>query len=298
MPSKPSLHPRYWSGWLAVLLIRLCAALPRRWSAPSGRLLGAALYHLLPRRRAVAVRNLERCFPALDMAQRQRLLKDHFQALGRMLFENAWVWSGVALEQLPKAQFIGLEHLEVPPGTPLLVVSGHFTGMDLGGRLLAARLPLAGVYRPLRNPVLEWFQTRGRLRYTPAMISKYDFKALMRYLSAGNTVWYAPDQDFGPQRSCFAPFFGHSTATLKATWLLARRTGAQVVTMFPQRLDDGHYRITIQPPLDPQTDALDFLTQLNQRIEDAVRSAPEQYWWVHRRFKTQPPDAASPYEGL
>lgn len=278
-----------------------------RLPAPAARLLarfsGGSMYYLLRRRRRIALRNLTLCFPQWTDKQRKKILRQHFQALGQMLIENAWSWSTRKLTSLPAVTFSGLEQLRYwqNKGRAVLLVSGHFTGMDIGGRYVCEQAPLTvnAVYRPLRNPVLEWYQTRGRLQYAESMISKYDANAIMQALRAGKTVWYAADQDFGPRRSIFVPFFKQQTATLKATWTLARRGHAVVLPMFPRRLSDGSYHVTIESPIpcDRNTSAETLLTHLNERIEAAVRQAPEQYWWVHRRFKTQP-QAGNPYQSI
>lgn len=296
MNSRPSLHPRHWSGWLTVLLIHSCAYFPLALVPQCSRLLGDILRLSLKRRRQIAQRNLEVCFPELTPSQRQNLLKSHFRALGMTVFESAWSWAGRPLQRQCRSEYLGMENLQCAPGQGLLIVSAHMTSMDLGSALLASQHPVAGVYRPARSAVLEWYHTRGRLHYAEAMLSKNDFGALLRRLNQGKALWYAPDQDFGAQRSIFVPFFGRSAATLKATWILARRTGAKVVTMFPLRLADGSYRIEIGPPLDTEQDAHSFLSELNRRLEQTIRQAPEQYWWVHRRFKTRPPGRLGFYD--
>jgi len=171
--------------------------------------------------------------------------------------------------------------------------------MEIGARLLAMSLPLAAIYRPLRNPVLEWYQNRSRLAYGEAVISKRDVRSAIRLLRHGGMIWYAPDQDFGPDQTVFAPFFGIQTATLLATHRLAQLTGCAVIPMFPvydkyQR----QYIVHIQPPLSafPGKDAGDDLARVNALMEAHIRTAPEQYWWIHRRFKTRPPGEASFYD--
>jgi KDO2-lipid IV(A) lauroyltransferase len=140
--------------------------------------------------------------------------------------------------------------------------------------------------------VVEWFQNRGRLRYAQAMISKRDMRAVIRYLRHGGIVWYAPDQDFGPETSVFAPFFGIQTATLEATHKLARLTRCAVVPMFPvfDAVDKCYVmRILPELPVFPGADVVTDLARINSEMEAQIRNVPDQYWWIHRRFKTRPP---------
>ncbi|MCG8464748.1 MAG: lysophospholipid acyltransferase family protein [Xanthomonadales bacterium] len=305
MDSRPNFHPRHWPGWLSVAFIEVAARVSPLWAHRICRLIAPLLLKLLKKRRHIAEINIAHCFPERSPAWQQQLLRQHFYSVSLMLFESAWTWSSRPLSRQLCVEIHGAEHLEQHTDTPILLMSGHMSCMDLGSRFLGEYLRLnlgrsqktAGVYRPLRSPVLEWYHTRGRLRFTDAMISKYKVKQLMRYLQSGAMVWYAADQDFGAERSLFVPFFGHQTATLKASWLLIRRSQATVLTMFPQRLSPGRYRIDIGPPIHWQEgmEISAFLGEVNQRIEAAVRQAPAQYWWLHRRFKTRPEGQAAWY---
>jgi KDO2-lipid IV(A) lauroyltransferase len=157
---------------------------------------------------------------------------------------------------------------------------------------MGERFAGSGMYRPLGNEVLEWYQNRGRAWYAEGMISKRDIRRAVRYLRAGGVLWYAPDQDFGAAHSAFVPFFGVPTATLLASHRLPRMTGCRVMAMMP-RFDrgSGGYVVELSPLLEdyPGEDPLRDLERINALLEAQVRSAPEQYWWIHRRFKTRPP---------
>ncbi len=282
--------PRHWAGWLIVGLLVLAARLPRRAGLALGAGLGRLLYVVLRRRRRIAAINLGRCFPELDERSQRAVMRRLFGNLGRTVIESAWAWSLPVVERLPAVEIEGFEWLVAArqAGRGVLLVTGHFTSLEIAGRLLSERLRLSGVYRPLGDPVLEWWQNRGRGRYTVRMIPKNDFRTARRALTAGEVLWYAPDQDFGPRRSLFVPFFGHLAATLKATWTLARASGARVLTMAVRRLDDGSYRVTIGKPHEVGDDPGPLLADLNRELEGAIRDDPAQYWWVHRRFKTRP----------
>lgn len=157
----------------------------------------------------------------------------------------------------------------------------------------------AGIYRPLKSPVLEYYQNLKRLSYGEGMIQKRDMRSAVRFLRQGGNLWYAPDQDFGPKQTLFAPFFGIQTASLLATIRLAKMTDCAVVPMFPAfDQSSGHYTVKLLPALEnfPSSDDLADLTRINAIMEAHIRTVPEQYWWIHRRFKTRPPDEAPFYQ--
>ena len=162
---------------------------------------------------------------------------------------------------------------------------------------LPERGPVGGVYRPLRNGRLNAFQNEGRARYAGPMLARDDLRGMVRHLRSGGVLWYAPDQDFGPDRSRFAPFFGVPTATLKGLPDLARMGRARVVPMAVIKApDSGRLTVHLEAawPEDPGRPER-MLERYNAFLERHVRSAPAQYWWVHRRFKTAPEGAAPRY---
>lgn len=302
---RPSFAPRNWPGWLVVALLWLLGqsppALVRFLSHPLGWLMRV----LMGSRRKVALRNLERCFPELDDAQIQRLLKANFVYLARTVFEMAWSWAAPKTRIARIGQLRGLEHMTEARrnGRGILCVSLHNTCLEIGANIMGEELKRqgfysAGIYRPLKNPVIEWFQNRSRLDFTDGMISKRNLRSAVRQLKQGTLIWYAPDQDFGPDQTAFAPFFGIPTASLLATHKLAKLTGCAVVPMYPiYNPASQRYEVTILPILEnfPSDDEQADLVRINQLIEDFIRLAPEQYWWIHRRFKTRPPGEAPFY---
>ena len=277
------------------VLARVPWPLARRLGAATG----AVFHRLLSRRRRIAAVNLALCFPDRSEAWRRRTERATFRNVGVMIAEIARAWCRRRAGSLPAHRIEGLEHLlEARRGCqPVLLVTGHFTCMELAGRLVGERVSAAAVYRPLGNERLEQWQNRCRRRYAVAMISKRDVRGMLRHLRCGGLLWYAPDQDPGPERGAFVPFFGRCTATAIATWRLARLTGAAVLPMWPRREADGSYTVRIDAALPGSEDATPdrLLAAFNAGIEAAVRQAPEQYFWLHRRFKTRPGGEASPY---
>lgn len=292
--TRPPLTPRHWPDWIAVGLIWLLGRTPRTVGVALARPLGRLLARVMKRRRGIAQRNIERCFPELSPAACEALVDASFHALGRMPFETAWSWTASDRRMRRMSRYEGAEaaRAAAAQGRGVLLVTAHFSCLEIGARLTAMAFErAAGVYRPLRSEVLEWYQNRCRGRYAEQMISKRDMRGAIRYLRRGGVLWYAPDQDFGPQQSEFVPFFGIPTATLAATARLVELTGCLVVPMFP-RYDaaTGQYVVRFLPPLEdfPAGDILKDLGRINDLLEAQVREAPEQYWWIHRRFKTRP----------
>lgn len=287
------LAPRHWPSWLGVGVIWLAARLPYPLLVALGQGLGLIAAHLMPARRRVAARNLELCYPELGEDERHRLLEATMRNLGVMLAEFAlgWMGSARAVGRVP-ARFEGLEHLHAAraTGRGVLLVGAHFTHLELCARLLAMRIPLAGMYRVMDSPVFEHVVLRARLGYADAMFTKDDLLGTVRYLRRGGVLWYAPDQDMRGKDNVFVPFFGVPAATITATHHLARLSGALVLPFAHRRLRGGGFEIQIQQPLKsfPSNDATADTARINAAIESMVRAAPEQYLWVHKRFKGRP----------
>ncbi|MGV8961456.1 MAG: LpxL/LpxP family Kdo(2)-lipid IV(A) lauroyl/palmitoleoyl acyltransferase [Stenotrophomonas sp.] len=298
--TRPSLlQPRHWPMFAAMGIAVLIARLPWMLQRALGRGIGWLALHLAGTRRRAAQVNLKLCFPEKDEAWRARLLRDSFDALGVGLFEFARAWWGSIDAIRPQTRIEGLEHLTrlQAEGRGVLLVSGHFMTLEMCGRLLCDHVPLAGMYRKHRNPVFEWAVKRGRLRYATAMFANEDLRATVRHLKKGGFLWYAPDQDMRGKDTVFVPFFGHTAATITATHQLARLTGCAVVPYFHRR-EGGRYLLKIAPPLPdfPSDDVAADTAAVNAAIEDMVREAPDQYLWIHRRFKRQPGGRSNYYQ--
>ena len=296
-PPRPSFAPRHWPAWLGVGLCVALAHLPWSLQRALGAALGRLALHLARSRRRAAAVNLTLCFPELNEAERAALLRANFRDLGIGLFEFARAWWGRIAPLRNSANIEGLEilHRLRDEGRGILLISGHFMTLETCGRLLCEHIPLAGMYRPYRNPVLEWAVLRGRLRYACAMFGNRDTRAALRHLKNGGVLWYAPDQDMLGKDTVFAPFFGIPAATITATHQFARMTGCAVVPFFHRR-EGGRYALKIGAPLEPfpTADASADTAAVNAAIEAMVREAPSQYLWLHRRFKRQP-DGKSRY---
>ncbi|MDT8439322.1 MAG: lysophospholipid acyltransferase family protein [Wenzhouxiangellaceae bacterium] len=284
------------TDWLSERLLARVAALGSRELEPARRRtawLRRLLQLALRRRRRIVHRNLELCFPELDRAARQQLEREHFGQLADAVAEIAYAWHHPGRLDTAIGEVRGQEHLDTArePGHGVLLVTAHCTCLELGARLFGERFQARALYRPLANARLDAAQCTGRARYAEAMIPRHDLRAMLRHLRGGGIVWYAPDQDLGPDRSTFAPFFGIETATANAIAELARRSRARVVPMYPlKNPETGRITVWLEPAWNdfPSDDRRADLARYNAFVERRVREHPAQYWWLHRRFKTAP----------
>jgi Kdo2-lipid IVA lauroyltransferase/acyltransferase len=284
------LAPRYWLTWAGLGLLRLLALLPFAALLALGRLLGAVLRRLPIRFVETARRNIGLCLPELSTQARARLLDEHFASLGIALMEIplAWWSSPQRLARLVRVE--GREHLEAARarGNGVILLTAHFTTMEMAGRVLTSVTPVSFLYRATRNEVLSYALSRFRCGYGSRGILKDDIRAFIAALRHNECVWYAPDQAYRKKGAEMVPMFGIPAATNTLTSRLAGVTGAAVLPYFLQRLPGTRgYRAIIHPALEnfPSDSATADTLRFNHMIEAQVRNAPEQYLWIHRRFK-------------
>ncbi len=295
------LHPRYWPLWLGIGLLWLVVQLPYPVIYRLGNAMGRLALRLMKRRAKIAYRNLELCFPEMSEPERHRMVVKNFESVGMGVMETgiAWFWPTKRINRWMDAS--GLEHIRAvqDSGRGVLLIGIHFLTLEMGARMFGIHNPGIGVYRPNDNPVLDWLQTWGRMRSNKSMIDRKDLKGMVRALKNGEIIWYAPDHDYGPRASVFAPLFAvKDAATTSGTWMLAKMSKACVVPFVPRRKPDGKgYELIIlepecNPPLD---DAETTAAWMNTIVEKCILMAPEQYMWLHRRFKTRPEGVPSRY---
>lgn len=295
----PLLGPRYWPSWLGIALLRLLCLLPLPLALGVGEGIGWIAGRVARGRRHVVRVNLQLCFPELDPTACENLVDEHFRALGAGLIEAGLAWWASDAKLRAVSEMAGLEHLDaaLTAGHGVLLLTGHFTTLELGARLVAIHRPFHPMYRPLNNGLMDYLMHRWRgARAGLAALPRDDLRGLVRALREGRAIWYAPDQTLDARHSVFVPFFGVPTLTITATSRLAKMGRAKVVPYFPQRIK-GRYRITFYPALEnfPGADEAGDTARVNRAIEQGIRQAPAQYFWVHRRFKARPPGAPSVY---
>ena len=279
---------------VALGIIWLLHFLPLAVLAPLGRGFGLLLYAVAADRRRVARKNLQLCFPDWTEQQRRRVVRQHFQAFGRAALERGILWWASRERILKIVRFEGLENFEAVHGTPVIWLAPHFVGLDMGGSRLAADYAAASMYQRQKDPILDRILYHGRTRFVmPRLVSRQDgLRSIVRVIREGLPFYYLPDLDFGPRDSVFVPFFGVQAATITGLSRLAKLGGAKVVPIITRQLPGGEgYVLTFYPAWDnfPTDDVEADVRRMNAFIEDRVREVPEQYHWLHKRFKTRPP---------
>ena len=285
--------PETWPVWFGMGLLRLVCMLPNRATFAIGRMLGRFAYWLGGSRRAIVRRNIELCFPELDPAARDALAFEHFKALGMSVVEmGLGRWAPTArLEAI--TELVGLEHLQqaLQEGRGVILLSAHFTTLEIMGRVLAVKTaPFDGVYRKNRSEFITELQRSGREKSVDRTIEKRDIKRMVRSLREGRAVWYAPDQSYNRKGAEVIEFFGVPCMHTTATSTLARLGNAVVIPYFPERGPDGRYTFTLLPPFDnfPSDDLVADTKRYVEVLERHIRRVPEQYFWIHRKFKDLP----------
>ncbi len=288
------LAPRFAPAWLLLGWMRLAAALPYPWQIAAGKCIGRAGRYLTPKTRRVVDRNLQACFPELSPAQRRRLGRDHFAAVGAAFSEMGFGWFA-PMERLRRLIRVeGGEHIEsaLARGNGIIVLTAHFTSLETGSSILQELFPgLKAVYRPQPNEMIDAMISHGRRRMLSEQITQDNIRAMVRTLRDGGAVAYLADLAGRGRNRAVIPFYGEPAMTTTAVSKLARMTGATVLTYFFRRLPGrSGYVVNIGPPPDgfPSDDPVADTRRLVERLEDYIRLAPEQYMWTYRRFKGRP----------
>ncbi|HEV2703760.1 MAG TPA: LpxL/LpxP family Kdo(2)-lipid IV(A) lauroyl/palmitoleoyl acyltransferase [Steroidobacteraceae bacterium] len=284
------LGPRYWPTWLGLGLLRLIQLLPHGLLLAMGRSIGRVVRHLPLHYAKVARCNLQLCLPELTAAERERVLKQHFEALGMGLCESAMTWWGSDTEITRLSRVVGVEHLRhaLAQGRGAILLTAHFTTLEIGARVLNTQVPLNAMHKPPKNELLGYFFERHRGRHALRIFSRDNVRGMVRALRDNECVWYAPDQSYRKKGAQMVHFFGVPAATNVFTSRLAEMTGAAVLFVGHERLagNDG-YCVTLYPaPAGyPSASAIEDAEQFHRFVESEVRRIPAQYWWIHRRFK-------------
>ncbi|WP_235826898.1 lysophospholipid acyltransferase family protein [Facilibium subflavum] len=290
------LLPKYWGVLLFVGFGRLFVCLPFSWQLKFGRLLGRLSYPFLKRRKHITMTNLRVAFPEKSQQELQALCKKCFESIAISGIEMMIAWF------MPKRRFAkikmdthGMENFENAhndPNTAALMLGCHFTCMEVIGRYIGEHYkPFYLVYQKHKSVAFEHVMTGARQAYVTQCLQRKNVVSIVKALKRKSSVWYAPDQDFGRERSIFVPFFGTNCATLVATSWLADKTGAKVIPCYYVRKDDlSGYDIFVLPALEnfPSGDDYQDARRYHEFLEAAIKQHPDQYLWQHRRYKTRP----------
>lgn len=285
---------------LGVFLLWLLHPLPLPVLALIGNSVGVLLYLLAGERRMVATTNLRLCFPQMGEAERARLVRRNFMAFGRSLIERNILWwsSGERIQKLVRVE--GLEHFEAVKGHPAILLMPHFVAMDAGGQWIAQQIDTVCMYSNQKNLYLTDLLLEKRCRFgKQRLYSRQEgLRPIIRGMKENLPFIYPPDQDQGIKDGAFIPFFGVLAATMTSVPRIARMTGAKIVPSITRMLPGGKgYVLTFYPAWEnyPSGDDVADARRMNEFIEQRVLEMPEQYFWLHKRFKTRPEGEARFY---
>ncbi|VFP86338.1 kdo(2)-lipid IV(A) palmitoleoyltransferase [Candidatus Erwinia haradaeae] len=295
------IRPRYWLTWFGISILFLLVRLPYPLLYRLGTWMGRLSMRFMQRRMYIVRRNLELCFPDMARDELEDLISSNFESLGMGLLETgmAWFWSDRRIKHWFNVK--GLNHLRAAQetGRGILMIGVHFLSLEMGGRTMGLCHPMTAIYRPHNNKVIEWVQTRGRMRSNKAMIDRRNLRGIVHALKEGDTVWFAPDQDYGPNGSVFVQWFSvPEVATTSGTWVLTRLAKPILMPVVLIRKNNcSGYELIINEELQdyPIDNKMQAARYINQIIEREIMRAPNQYMWLHRRFKTRPDGLRSIY---
>lgn len=276
--------------------------LPLPLLAMLGRGLGLLLYVAVKERRHVTLTNLGLCFPQLSAAEQSALARRHFMAFGRSFVELGLWWHASPARIRRLVRLEGGEKLAAFENKPVILLVPHFVGIDAGWIRLALDHGLVAIYTHQKNRVFEAAMNRGRLRFgNCALASRQEgTRKALKAMKDGRLFHYSPDMDYGPKESIFVPFFGVQTATITGFARLAKLTGATVIPLVTRMEGQGwqtRYVARVGEPWTdfPGADEVADARRLNAFIEAEVQQSAEQYYWLHKRFKTRPPGEQGVY---
>ena len=285
------IHPKFFPTWILILLMRIGVFIPFSVQVIIGKVIGKTIHPLMPKLRSTAYSNISHCFPEKKQSQVNALVKRHFEAIGISLFEtaNAYYASDKKIKKLLtiKNEHFFLDALKHEGG--IIILCAHFMPLMLGSRALLLNHTIANIYRPQNNKLFDQAMVKGYKKNGAVMIKSTDTRSIIKAINNSLPIWYAPDQDLGEKNSVFAPLFGIQTATASATARLAKNNNTRVIPYSFIRTIKG-YEMSFDKPLlnYPSNNSVDDATTTNMILEKQINKTPEQYLWIHRRFKTRP----------
>jgi KDO2-lipid IV(A) lauroyltransferase len=293
------IRPKFIPTWIAILFMRIGVFIPFNGQVMIGKLIGKVIYPFMHRLRSTAYSNISHCFPDKKQSQVNLLVKRHFEAIGISFFETANAYFG-SDNKVKKLLTITNEKIlkdTLKEEGGVILLCSHFMPLMLGSRALLINHTIANVYRPQNNKLFDKIMVKGYQKHGAIMIKSTDTRSIIKAINNSLPIWYAPDQDLGKNNSVFAPFFGIQTATAAATARLAKNNNTRVIPYTFIRTKKG-YSMTFEKPLSnyPSSNPVEDATLINKILEKQIKKSPEQYLWIHRRFKTRPNEEKNFYK--
>lgn len=283
---------------LVVLFMWIARLLPFGAIAAIGDGLGTVLFWLIPERRRVVRINLEKCFPGMPAAERERLARAAFRAFFRSFFDRGVLWWSSRGRIARFVRIEGMEHLKALQGKRVILLAPHFVGLDAAVTRLAMDFLLAGMYSNQSDRYFNRVMDERRNRFGGFSFPRQaGLIASLRPMRKGAYYYYLPDLDMGPKRAVFVPFFGVPAATVTGLTYISRFMRAAVVPCVTRMLPEGGYVVRLYPAWTgyPSGDEVADARRMLTFIEERVLEMPEQYHWLHKRFKTRPQGEAGFY---
>ncbi len=292
--------PRHWPVRLGIALFWLLSRFSFDTQLAIGRALGTILFYAVPSRRRITLINLSLAFPEASTAEKILLAKRTYQHIGMGVAETACLWFRPVSYMGKRFTFVGEEHLNkaLQRGNGVIMLQAHFSTLELCGGIVGARWPVSAVYDSPKNPLFAAFLVFKRNRHLQSLIDNKDIRSMIRQLRRGEIVWYSPDQTVYPSEGGIATrFFDQPALTSSGTTRIVTMTGAVVIPFVPTRHANGaSYQLEFLPPMELDSANIESATQsVNDLFESQVRSQPEQYFWLHKRFKPPGPEHINPY---
>ncbi len=293
-PLTDFLGPRYWPTWVGLGLLRLICLLPLPVIAIIGQGLGEIFYWITPSRRRIAFKNVSVCFPEKTAKECWWITRRNFHYTGQAIFSTPKNWWMSKKSFNNSIELIGREHYDnaLAQGRNIILLSPHFVSIEVAGLRLAQERTMYTMYQYAKNALVDEIVIRGRTRFGGDVIErKAPLRTLIRAIKSGDPFVYLPDQDAG-RKGIFVPFFHELASTVPMLAKFAAVGDAVVIPVGIRTKAWGQgYAVTVLPALEnyPSGDDVVDTTRMNQAVEELIRPYPEQYFWVHKRFKTRPP---------
>lgn len=283
---------------LTLVLMWLLHWLPVPVLAACGRLFGRLFFRFGRHRSHIALTNLGLCFPQLTAAEKSALARRHFEYFGRSFVDRGLLWWASAARIARVAKVEGEDHLTALKGQPVILLAPHFVGIEMAWARMCMDHDMSGMYAQQKNPLFNKMLYEGRARFgKPLMLSRQEsIRKPIKAMKDGIPFFYQPDLDYGRHDAIFVPFFAVPAATVTGLARLARMTGAAVVPLISRMTETGYVVEIGAPWQDYPGESIEADTlRMNAFIEAEILKSPEQYYWLHRRFKTRPPGEKRPY---
>ena len=301
MKNKKFLYPKFYPTWILILLMKISIHLPYKLQIKLGKVLGKFLFYIASSRRKIAEKNLSLCFPDKNKLQINFLLKKNFEEIGISFFETANAYFAPNQKIKEKLIVKNEKYLQeaIDNDKSIILLASHFLSLMLGSRALLLKYGIANIYRPQNNQLFDEVMRSSFVKNGAVMIKTKDTRSMLKAIKSKTPIWYAPDQDLGPKNTIFAPFFNITTATVSATSRLAQNSNTVVIPYHFNRQKDNYIMEFLKPLRSyPTKEPIKDVSKTNAILEKQILKYPDQYLWIHKRFKTRPDGETGYYENL